>query len=52
MDSFRPKGGQARNLTFRLTYRAADKTLRDSDVDKAHGLVLGKLAEALPVKQQ
>lgn len=52
VDSFRPAGGGARNLTFRLTYRAADRTLRDADVDKAHGQVLGKLADALPVTQQ
>jgi phenylalanyl-tRNA synthetase beta chain len=43
------KGGE-RNLSFRLTYRHADRTLVDKEVDKEHGKVLTGLPQKLPVK--
>ncbi len=39
-----------RNLTFRLTYRHAERTLVDKEVDKEHGKVLTGLPEKLPVR--
>jgi len=39
-----------RNLTFRLTYRHADRTLVDKEVDKEHGKVLSGLPQKLPVR--
>ncbi|OIN99156.1 MAG: phenylalanine--tRNA ligase subunit beta [Desulfovibrionaceae bacterium CG1_02_65_16] len=39
-----------RNLTFRLTYRHADRTLVDKEVDKEHGKVLAGLPQKLPVR--
>lgn len=46
------KDGKAaeRNLTFRLTYRRADRTLVDKEVDKEHGKVLAGLPQKLPVR--
>ncbi|XPV77135.1 MAG: phenylalanine--tRNA ligase subunit beta [Desulfovibrio sp.] len=41
---------EERNLTFRLTYRHATKTLKDKEVDKAHKKILDGVQEALPVK--
>lgn len=39
-----------RNLTFRLTYRHAERTLVDKEVDKEHGKVLTGLPQKLPVR--
>jgi len=39
-----------RNLTFRLTYRHAERTLVDKEVDKEHGKVLAGLPQKLPVR--
>ena len=39
-----------RNLTFRLTYRHAERTLVDKEVDKEHGKVLSGLPQKLPVR--
>ena len=38
-----------RNLSFRLTYRHAKKTLKDKDVDKAHKKLVDGLMKKLPV---
>ena len=43
-------GKGERNLTFRLTYRHADRTLVDKEVDKEHGKVLSGLPQKLPVR--
>lgn len=49
IDAFTPEGTDERRLTFRLTYRHPEKTLKDKDVDKVHeGLVAAVLAK-LPV---
>ncbi|SNR97427.1 phenylalanyl-tRNA synthetase beta subunit [Humidesulfovibrio mexicanus] len=39
-----------RNLSFRLTYRHAERTLVDKEVDKEHGKVLAGLPQKLPVR--
>lgn len=38
------------NLTLRFTYRSADRTLSDKEVDKVHAGVANALVTALPVK--
>jgi len=46
-----PEGKQdERNLSFRLTYRSATKTLKDKQVDKEHQRVLEALQSKLPVR--
>ena len=47
---YAPEGQSERNLTFRLTYRHADRTLVDKEVDKEHGKVLAGLPQKLPVR--
>ncbi|WP_449242527.1 phenylalanine--tRNA ligase subunit beta-related protein, partial [Desulfovibrio sp.] len=39
-----------RNLTFRLTYRHAARTLKDKEVDKEHGKMVDGLLQKLPVR--
>lgn len=47
---FAPEGqDDERNLSYRLTYRHAKKTLKDKEVDKEHSKVLAALEKALPV---
>lgn len=38
-----------RNLSYRLTYRHGQKTLKDKEIDKEHSKVLAALEKALPV---
>ncbi|MFV0423315.1 phenylalanine--tRNA ligase subunit beta [Oleidesulfovibrio sp.] len=46
-----PEGGQPeRNLTFRLTFRHAERTLKDKEVDKERDKVAKSLTEALGVR--
>jgi phenylalanyl-tRNA synthetase beta chain len=52
VDEYKPKDASERNLTFRLTYRAAERTLTDQDVDKAHVAVGKHVTSACPVKFQ
>ncbi|MDR3641009.1 MAG: phenylalanine--tRNA ligase subunit beta [Humidesulfovibrio sp.] len=48
---YAPEDNKAeRNLTFRLTYRHAERTLVDKEVDKEHGKALSGLAQKLPVR--
>ncbi|MBI9112850.1 phenylalanine--tRNA ligase subunit beta [Maridesulfovibrio ferrireducens] len=48
---FTPEGQDTeRNISFRLTYRHANKTLKDKEVDKEHAKVLSALEKALPVR--
>jgi phenylalanyl-tRNA synthetase beta chain len=47
---YAPEGSPERNLTFRLTYRHAERTLVDKEVDKEHGKVLSGLPQKLPVR--
>jgi len=39
-----------RNLSFRLTYRDPNKTLKDKQVDKEHAKVLAALEKELPIR--
>jgi phenylalanyl-tRNA synthetase beta subunit len=39
-------------VAFRLTFRAADRTLRDADVDQMEGRVLEALAQELGVRRR
>jgi phenylalanyl-tRNA synthetase beta chain len=50
-DLFEP-GGEEKNVTFRVTYRHAERTLTDKDVDKAHSGLCDALVKALPVRFQ
>jgi phenylalanyl-tRNA synthetase beta chain len=52
IDVYAQDGQEERNLTFRLTYRHAQKTLTDKEVDKVHGAIATRLLAALPVKLQ
>ena len=52
VDEYKPKDASERNLTFRLTYRAAERTLTDQDVDKAHAAVGKHVTNSCPVKFQ
>lgn len=45
-----PEGTDERNLSFRLTYRHAKKTLKDKEVDKQHKRLLDELVKTLPVR--
>ena len=50
IDCFEPKDKEERNLTFRLTFRQADRTLKDSEADKQRDVVAAALTKALPVR--
>ncbi|MBU1002695.1 MAG: phenylalanine--tRNA ligase subunit beta [Proteobacteria bacterium] len=50
VDLYEPDGGDVRNVTVRLTYRHAEKTLKDKEVDKRHSKVIEGLQQALPVR--
>ena len=45
-----PKMGDTRNLTFRLTFRHENRTLRDAEVDKERDKIAARLVKALGVK--
>ena len=50
VDLYEPEGEAVRNVTVRLTYRHAKKTLKDKEVDKRHSKVVEGLLKALPVR--
>lgn len=51
LDSYAPEqGGAGRNLTFRLTFRHANRTLKDAEVDKERDKVADFLQQNLNVK--
>ncbi|MDR1125660.1 MAG: phenylalanine--tRNA ligase subunit beta [Deltaproteobacteria bacterium] len=50
VDLFEPENSSERNLTFRLTYRSAERTLKDAEVDKFREQVAENLTQALPVR--
>ncbi|WP_243313942.1 phenylalanine--tRNA ligase subunit beta [Fundidesulfovibrio agrisoli] len=52
VDLFVPEGGAEKNVTYRVTYRHAQRTLTDKDVDKAHKALCDALTAALPVRFQ
>ena len=49
VDVFEPEGSDDRNLTLRLTFRHADKTLKDKEVDKEREKVASSLVQGLSV---
>ncbi len=49
-DSFEPEGSDERNLTFRLTFRHAERTLKDAEVDKEREKVAQSLVRDLGVR--
>jgi len=49
IDLFEQKDDNARNLTFRLTFRHASRTLKDAEVDKEREKVAQSLKQALGV---
>ncbi len=52
IDQFHPEHEEAKNLTYRLTYRSADKTLKDKEVDKAHTKIVQTVIDRLAVTLQ
>ena len=47
---YQPEPGGERNLSLRLTYRHAERTLKDAEADKAHAKVVAAVTAALPVR--
>ena len=50
IDLYEPKDSADRNLTFRLTFRKADRTLKDAEVDKEREKVAQSLIKNLGVR--
>ncbi len=50
IDLYEPKDTEERNLTFRLTFRKADRTLKDTEVDKEREKVAQSLIKNLGVR--
>lgn len=50
IDCFEPQGKDERNLTFRLTFRHALRTLKDAEADKQREAVAAGVQKALPVR--
>ncbi|WP_084650643.1 hypothetical protein [Desulfovibrio litoralis] len=47
IDVFSPEGKNERNLTIRLTFRHAEKTLKDTDVDKERETIVNAIQKTL-----
>lgn len=50
IDLYEPKDRDERNLTFRLTFRRGDRTLKDTEVDKERERVAQSLVKQLGVR--
>lgn len=50
IDSYVPEGSDERNLTFRLTFRHPDRTLKDNEVDREREKMADFLKRELKVK--
>jgi len=50
IDMFEPKDEQVKNMTFRLTFRHAERTLKDAEVDKLREKIAQSLVKELKVK--
>lgn len=50
IDCFEPKEKDEKNLTFRLTFRHADRTLKDAEADKQRESIAAAVQAALPVR--
>jgi phenylalanyl-tRNA synthetase beta chain len=49
LDAYKPEDQADRRLTFRITYRHPEKTLKDKDVDKVHEALVASILSKLPV---
>ena len=50
IDCFEPQGTAERNLTYRLTFRHPERTLKDADADRQRDAVAAALSEILAVR--
>ena len=55
IDLYEPGSGKGgtdgeRNLTFRLTFRHAERTLQDAEADREREKIVSALVQALPVE--
>ncbi|MDD6088287.1 MAG: phenylalanine--tRNA ligase subunit beta [Desulfovibrionaceae bacterium] len=50
LDLYEPEHSEERNLTFRLTFRDAERTLRDSEVDREREKIASALVKQLSVR--
>lgn len=50
IDVFAPEDREERNLTFRMTFRHAGRTLKDAEVDKEREKVASSVVQALSVR--
>lgn len=50
VDMFEPEHSEERNMTFRLTFRHAERTLKDAEVDKERSKVADSLVQNLGVR--
>lgn len=50
IDVFEPEGGEERNLTFRMTFRHKQRTLKDAEVDKERDKVAQSLVKEFAVR--
>jgi phenylalanyl-tRNA synthetase beta chain len=50
IDCFEPEGQNVRNLTFRLTFRHAERTLKDAEADKQRDIIATALQQSLAVR--
>ena len=50
IDCFEPQDKDERNITFRLTFRHNQRTLKDAEADKQRGLIADAVQKTLPVR--
>ena len=50
IDMYEPENSEERNVTFRLTFRHAERTLKDSEVDKQREKIVASLVSKLGVR--
>ena len=49
-DLYVPERADERRLTFRLTFRHAERTLQDAEVDREREKIVAALVQSLPVR--
>ena len=47
---YEPEGGKERNITCRITFRKADRTLQDGEVDKEREKIASFVVKSLGVR--
>lgn len=50
IDCFEPEGKEGRNITFRLTFRHNQRTLKDAEAEKQRTLIAESVQKTLPVR--